>query len=335
MKNLKFSILIPVHNVEKTIKETLLSIKLQNYKNFEVIIQDNASSDNTAKIVKSMKFKKIKYFKNHSNLGYSNNLTEGKKNCKGDIIFLMAGDDILDQSALLWTYKAFCLAPNIGAVTRPYYWFQENINKPVRIKNHIDWKKNEIVRITDSEERVFKVMSTIDQLSGLAFRRKFMKLNFSKEPWIAHGYPFLAIFKHYPIVFLKDFTVAVRIHDNATRSNIYSKSPIQNWVNMINRVLYEPQFDTLRKTCIKNFVAKHYIGLIQIKNYGSFNYLLREIFLLVKYRWENILSPFFWLIVLITIGTPSVILRPLTDWYKNFFNSRLIGNKVKRFKFKV
>lgn len=51
MKQIKFSIVIPVYNGEKYLQETLDSIKSQNYKNYEVILVDGLSRDKTMEIV--------------------------------------------------------------------------------------------------------------------------------------------------------------------------------------------------------------------------------------------------------------------------------------------
>ena len=58
MKNNFISILITNYNKEKFLKKCLNSIKNQNYKNYEVILFDDCSTDNSLKIIKD--FKKIK-----------------------------------------------------------------------------------------------------------------------------------------------------------------------------------------------------------------------------------------------------------------------------------
>ena len=55
-KNL-VSIIINCYNGEKYLKEALLSIKAQTYKNWELIFWDNKSTDNSVKILKSLKLK--------------------------------------------------------------------------------------------------------------------------------------------------------------------------------------------------------------------------------------------------------------------------------------
>ena len=56
------SVIITNYNKEKYIKKTIQSIINQNYKNFEIIIFDDCSSDNSIKLIK--KFKKIKLIRN-------------------------------------------------------------------------------------------------------------------------------------------------------------------------------------------------------------------------------------------------------------------------------
>ena len=57
------------HNGEKYLEESLNSIIKQSYKNWELIFFDNASKDNSAKIIKNFKDKRIKYiYSNYVNL---------------------------------------------------------------------------------------------------------------------------------------------------------------------------------------------------------------------------------------------------------------------------
>lgn len=324
----KFSICVPAYNGEKVIGETLRSVLSQSFANFEVIVVDDCSRDNTEKVVKGFKDKRIKFFKNKQNLGYSKNLEECRKKATGDILYLMGQDDILGKDALLNTYNAFSLSDDIGAVTRPYFWFDKEVGKPVRAKKQLNPQKDEIVRITDSPRRVVEVFQTLDQLSGLAYRRKYMDLPFHEDIFPCHVYPFASIFKKRPIVFLKDYNVAVRISSSQTRSvsSIYDKSPVQSWKEMFESVFYEKKFQKIKNYCIKNFVAKNYVGLIQIKNYARFRYLLREIYFLLKYRLENIFSFQFWFFSLGCIVTPPFLLIPLVDWYKNQIYSQLLKN---------
>lgn len=321
---MKFSILIPSYNGEKIIEETLRSILAQSFSDYEIIVSDDASKDKTEEIVKSLHNPKIKFFRNKKNLGYPGNLNEALKYANGEIIYLMGQDDILGKDVLLKTNKAFKLSEDIGGVARPYFWFDKKIEKPVRATGQLNPNQDEIVRISDSFERIIKIIDVAGQLSGLALRRKYLELPFHPDIFPCHVYPFIAILKKHPIVFLKDYSMAVRIRSSQCRSvsSIYDKSPIQSWVYFFNNIFPEEKFKDFREYAIKNYVAKNYVGLIQIRNYAKYRYLLREIWYLLKYRWQNIFSFQFWFFSLGCLVIPPFILIPLVDWYKNKINSK-------------
>lgn len=64
MKQPLISVIMPVHNGEKYIKEAIDSIINQTYKNIELIIIDDCSTDQTADIINKINFNKIIYIKN-------------------------------------------------------------------------------------------------------------------------------------------------------------------------------------------------------------------------------------------------------------------------------
>ena len=331
MNNLKFSILIPTYNGENFIEETIKSILMQSFQNFEIIVQDDASRDKTIEKIESLNDGRIKIYKNEKNLGYPGNIGNLSQKGEGDIVYLMGQDDILGQDALLDTYKAFKTSEDIGGVARPYFWFDERIDVPVRATGQMNSEKDEIVRITDSFERLILLIDVAGQLSGLAYRRKFADIPYHEDIFPCHVYPFISILKKHPIVFLKDYNVAVRIRSSQCRtiSSIYNKSPVQSWVDFFNTVFGEEKFSEFRTYAVKNYVAKNYVGLVQIRNYAKYSYLWREIGQLLKYRWQNIFSFKFWLFSLGCAIMPPCLLIPLVDWYKNNINSR----KLKKIKF--
>ena len=60
----KVSVLVPVYNAEKFIAKTVQSVLNQTYKNFELILLDDGSTDNTEEIILSFNDKRIIYAKN-------------------------------------------------------------------------------------------------------------------------------------------------------------------------------------------------------------------------------------------------------------------------------
>lgn len=94
MKTPAISVLMPVYNCALYLVEAVESILNQTFTDFELIILDDCSSDNSAEIAKSFTDKRIIYHCNETNLGLANNLNVGLHMAKGKYIARMDGDDI-------------------------------------------------------------------------------------------------------------------------------------------------------------------------------------------------------------------------------------------------
>ncbi|MEQ5287325.1 glycosyltransferase family 2 protein [Providencia huaxiensis] len=90
------SVIIPVFNVEKYVEEAVKSIQEQTYRNIELIIVDDCSTDNTYEIVKklSLEDQRIKLYKNETNLKIAKTLNIALEHANGYYIARMDGDDI-------------------------------------------------------------------------------------------------------------------------------------------------------------------------------------------------------------------------------------------------
>ena len=96
----KVSILLSAYNAERTIELSINSILSQTYKNFELLIMDDHSSDNTFKICEKMRAidSRITLFKNSINLGLTKSLNILALNSNGAYIARQDADDIsLDE----------------------------------------------------------------------------------------------------------------------------------------------------------------------------------------------------------------------------------------------
>ncbi|HAV4804452.1 TPA: glycosyltransferase, partial [Acinetobacter baumannii] len=95
------SIIIPAYNASKTICKTLESLIKQNRSDFEVLIIDDGSTDDTYEICRDYinqkeNFKLIK----QKNKGVSSARNLGLRNASGDYIVFMDADDILSNTAI-------------------------------------------------------------------------------------------------------------------------------------------------------------------------------------------------------------------------------------------
>ncbi|WP_405325649.1 glycosyltransferase family 2 protein [Leeuwenhoekiella sp. LLG6367-2.1] len=94
MQESLISVLLPVFNAEKFIKDCIDSILAQTYSNFELIIIDDCSNDSSVDIIRSYTDKRIKLILKPINTGYTESLNQGLAIAHGLFIARMDADDI-------------------------------------------------------------------------------------------------------------------------------------------------------------------------------------------------------------------------------------------------
>ncbi|MEG0643127.1 MAG: glycosyltransferase [Clostridia bacterium] len=97
MKNNKISVIMGIFNCDKYLKESIESLLSQTYSNFEIIMCDDGSTDDTYKIANEFVNKypnKIKLLKNDKNMGLNYTLNLCLKEAEGTYIARQDGDDI-------------------------------------------------------------------------------------------------------------------------------------------------------------------------------------------------------------------------------------------------
>lgn len=323
MNKLKFSIVMPTYNGVNLVGNVLDSVFSQGFQDYEIIVSNDSPFDNAQMKEKldSYNDPRIRFFGNKENMGYPLNLRQAVSKANNEILFLLAQDDILLENALQKTHDAFFLDDNIGAITRPYYQFYSDYKKPARIVAPYSKDKDCVLDIRSSERVVQKVFETLGQLSGLAYRKEFITHPFHKDVFPAHIYPWASITLKHKIVFLKDYTVAIQIPTSQTifKSSIYTLSPTETWVQLFNTVYVGKDFKNVREWGIKFMCTTNFVGLAQIKNYGSYSWMLREVWILIKYYPKNLVNPKFWIFSLGAVLIPKKLLVKLIFWYKKKF----------------
>ncbi|MCM1237141.1 MAG: glycosyltransferase [Ruminococcus flavefaciens] len=92
------SIIIPVYNVEKYIRECLDSIIRQTMTQIEIIVVNDGSTDDTRSIVEEYKDERLRLI-NTSNHGVAHARNVGMEYVQGKYIMFQDGDDVLDENA--------------------------------------------------------------------------------------------------------------------------------------------------------------------------------------------------------------------------------------------
>lgn len=94
------SIIMPSWNTGRFIAESIESVVDQTYTNWELIIVDDCSTDNTDVIVAAFKDKRIRYFKNEKNSGAALTRNRAIREAKGEWIAFLDSDDLWDSQKL-------------------------------------------------------------------------------------------------------------------------------------------------------------------------------------------------------------------------------------------
>lgn len=188
VKEIKFSIIIATYNMADTILNAVNSITGQKYKNYEIIIYNDASTDNTYKILK--KYKKenkynIKIINGKKNIGLGASRNKAVEKARGTyILYLDADDTLYGEDTLEKINKvleknnpdiAYFGVKYIGGSNKTYIPNSENSTKKARILCDMHfavsskcWKreflqKNQITFLKDMyyEDMVYSLKATI------------------------------------------------------------------------------------------------------------------------------------------------------------------------------
>ncbi|MFT7086869.1 MAG: glycosyltransferase involved in cell wall biosynthesis [Rickettsiales bacterium] len=96
----KISVCIASYNHAKYLKDTIQSVLNQSFQDFEIIISDDFSTDNSIEIIKNFKSSKIKLIENQQNNGCSINFNKCLEIASGEYLALLGSDDMMAKNRL-------------------------------------------------------------------------------------------------------------------------------------------------------------------------------------------------------------------------------------------
>jgi len=129
MKNVKISVIIPVYNVIDFLKECLGSVLNQTYKNLEIILVDDGSTDGSSQICDEYKKKDRRIQVIHKeNGGLSDARNYGMKYAKGEYIAFLDSDDYVENTMYEKLYNK-AISENADYVECDFYWVYPNKKK--------------------------------------------------------------------------------------------------------------------------------------------------------------------------------------------------------------
>ncbi|MFC0475736.1 glycosyltransferase family 2 protein [Robertmurraya beringensis] len=125
MVNPLVSIVMSVFNGEEYVQDAILSILNQTYTNFELIVINDCSTDNTKTIILSNNDSRITYIENNENLGLTKSLNKGLRFSNGKYIVRMDADDISLPTRIEKQVKFMENNDDVGVLATWAYYFGE------------------------------------------------------------------------------------------------------------------------------------------------------------------------------------------------------------------
>lgn len=110
------SICLPTFNAEKTIGETVSSVLNQTYQNMEILVIDNASTDNTLALLQEFADPRLRIYQNDVNIGAEKNFSKAVHLAGGEYIAIFHADDLYLPEMVEKQVAAFQGRPDVGAV---------------------------------------------------------------------------------------------------------------------------------------------------------------------------------------------------------------------------
>lgn len=112
----RVSIAMPVYNASRTIHEAVSSALAQSYDDFEVVVVDNASTDDTAEIVHSFNDPRVKLYRNTTNIGAHKNADLSAQLSRGEFLKFLHADDALYPTCVERMVELMDREPGLGLV---------------------------------------------------------------------------------------------------------------------------------------------------------------------------------------------------------------------------
>lgn len=162
-----FSVIIPVYNKANFIAHTLQSVISQEFKDFEIILINDGSTDNSLDVIQKFEDKRIKIF-NQENQGASSARNLGVEKANSKWIALLDADDHWYSNHLLELYKCILKFSDADVVSNAYeIKLSEDYTKSINISREIP---NEVVLIKDYFSYSFK--DALFWTSTIAFKKE-------------------------------------------------------------------------------------------------------------------------------------------------------------------
>lgn len=145
------SVIMPAYNADRYIAEAVDSVRMQTYKNWELLVLDDGSADRSCQIVQALakEDSRIRLIKNETNMGVAHTRNRGFDLCKGSYVALLDADDLwhptklekqlalLEQTEAHLAYSSYAIVDSQGQRVKGDYLVPEAVSFRELLKENV------------------------------------------------------------------------------------------------------------------------------------------------------------------------------------------------------
>ena len=240
----KVSVCIPTFNGASYIKCALDSVLQQKYQDFEVVMVDNCSTDQTQAFVAelSSQFGKIRFFRNEQNIGLAGNFNKCLEHARGEYIKFLCVDDLLLPGCLEQMVAGLDAHPAVSLVCGGRLSINES-GQPFGLRRYSSRK--EIVPGYEAITRCLFGESSIGEPTAVMFRKSDTIARFRDDlPQLMDIELWFRLLEGGELLNIETPLCSIRFHEaQTTRANIQSGKLIEDNVRIFNEFSKKPYLE--------------------------------------------------------------------------------------------
>ncbi len=262
---------IPTFNRAGLLRETVESVLGQTYRDFRLIVSDNASTDETRDVVASLSDSRLEYVRAETNIGMIGNFNRLIELTKTKFLMLLPDDDLLYPDYLSSVVEILRRNPRAGLV---HTAFDEiDIDSRVKERSVSFIKSNQLSMVESGRTFLERSMtSTAILLSSTTFRTHAIRdaggMTTHEEPF-ADVPLFMRIAQSWNIAYLDRPLVAFRVHDQTETTLLASRNQhepdARDRLLTYGRIMFDRRMGFLDKAELPSGETKKYRSLATLR----------------------------------------------------------------------
>ena len=222
----KVTFVVPCYRLAHLLPDCVGSILAQTFSDFEVLVMDDCSPDQTANVTATLRDTRVKHVRNETNLGHLRNYNKGIELARGEYIWLISADDQLRRPYILERYlKLMDRNPNAGYACCPAMGLQNGRETSVQ-KYSVHGDRNIIFNGREFFIRLLSGNSVI-AASGMVRRKCYDQLGkFPLDmPFAADWYLWCLFALHFDVAYFSEPMVHYRQHELSMTTAFHENDP--------------------------------------------------------------------------------------------------------------